>query len=40
MLTLKILYSYPGEPIDVQGARGRMEMLGTTSFRSYEQRTA
>ena len=37
VLTLKVLYSYPGEPIDVQGARGRIEMMGT-SFRAYERR--
>jgi spermidine dehydrogenase len=37
VLTLKILYSYPGEPIAVQNARGRAELLGTT-FREYERR--
>jgi spermidine dehydrogenase len=37
VLTVKVLYSYPGEAIDVQGARGRIEML-TTSFRQYERR--
>jgi spermidine dehydrogenase len=37
VLTLKVLYSYPGEPVEVQGARGRIEMMGT-SFRSYERR--
>ena len=37
VLTLKVLYSYPGEPIAVQGARGRMEMM-STSFREYERR--
>jgi spermidine dehydrogenase len=37
VLTLKVLYSYPGEPIEVQGARGRLEMM-TTSFREYERR--
>jgi len=37
VLTLKVLYSYPGEPIEVQGARGRVEMM-TTSFREYERR--
>jgi spermidine dehydrogenase len=37
ILTLKVLYSYPGEPIEAQGTRGRMEML-STSFRDYERR--
>jgi spermidine dehydrogenase len=37
VLTLKILYSYPGEPIAVQNSRGRAELLGTT-FREYERR--
>jgi spermidine dehydrogenase len=37
VLTLKVLYSYPGEPVEVQGARGRIEMMGT-SFRTYERR--
>jgi spermidine dehydrogenase len=37
VLTLKILYSYPGEPIAVQNARGRAELLGTT-FHEYERR--
>lgn len=37
VLTLKILFSHPGEPIDVQNARGRAELLGTT-FREYERR--
>jgi spermidine dehydrogenase len=37
VLTVKVLYSYPGEPIEAQGARGRMEML-STSFRDYERR--
>ncbi len=37
VLTLKVLYSYPGEPVEVQGARGRIEMMGT-SFRAYERR--
>jgi spermidine dehydrogenase len=35
LLTLKILYSYPGYPTEEQGQRGRREMLGT-SFRDYE----
>jgi len=34
---LKVLYSYPGEPIEAQGTRGRMEMLSAT-FRDYERR--
>jgi spermidine dehydrogenase len=37
VLTVKVLYSYPGEPIEAQGARGRMEML-SSSFRDYERR--
>jgi spermidine dehydrogenase len=37
VLTLKILFSYPGEPLPVQVARGRAELLGTT-YREYEQR--
>jgi spermidine dehydrogenase len=37
VLTLKVLYSYPGLSAEEQGRRGRAEMLGT-SFREYEQR--
>jgi spermidine dehydrogenase len=37
VLTLKILFSYPGVPIDVQTSRGRAELL-STSFREYERR--
>jgi len=37
VLTLKILYSYPGASTEEQGHRGREEML-TTSFREYERR--
>jgi spermidine dehydrogenase len=37
VLTVKVLYSYPGLPTEEQGHRGRAEMLGT-SFRDYEQR--
>ena len=37
MLTLKVLYSYPGFSTEDQGHRGRGEMI-TTSFREYEQR--
>jgi len=37
VLTLKVLYAYPGLPTEEQGRRGRTEMLGT-SFRDYEQR--
>jgi spermidine dehydrogenase len=37
VLTLKVLYSYPGLSTEEQGHRGRGEMLGT-SFRNYEQR--
>jgi spermidine dehydrogenase len=36
VLTLKVLYSYPGLSTEEQGHRGRGEMLGT-SFRDYEQ---
>jgi len=36
VLTLKILYSYPGLPTQDQGIRGRTEMIGT-SFKEYEQ---
>jgi spermidine dehydrogenase len=35
VLTLKILFSYPGEPLAAQVSRGRTELLGTT-FREYE----
>jgi spermidine dehydrogenase len=37
VLTLKVLYSYPGQPTEEQGHRGRAEMLGT-SFAEYERR--
>ena len=37
VLTLKILFSYPGEPLANQVSRGRAELLGTT-FREYERR--
>ncbi len=37
VLTLKILFSYPGEPLATQVSRGRAELLGTT-FREYERR--
>jgi spermidine dehydrogenase len=37
VLTLKVLYSYPGYSTEEQGHRGRGEML-TTSFREYERR--
>jgi len=37
VLTLKILYSYPGLGTEEQGQRGRGEMLAT-SFRDYERR--
>jgi spermidine dehydrogenase len=36
ILTLKVLYSYPGLPVAAQGARGRAELLAT-SFRDFEQ---
>lgn len=35
VLTVKVLYSYPGDSTQQQGIRGRTEMLGT-SFRDYE----
>jgi spermidine dehydrogenase len=37
VLTLKVLYSYPGLSTEDQGHRGRSEMLAT-SFREYERR--
>jgi spermidine dehydrogenase len=37
VLTLKVLYSYPGLSTEAQGQRGRAELLAT-SFREYEQR--
>jgi spermidine dehydrogenase len=37
VLTLKILFSYPGLPIDAQTSRGRAELL-STPFRVYERR--
>jgi spermidine dehydrogenase len=37
VLSVKVLYSYPGLSTEDQGHRGRAEMLGT-SFRDYEQR--
>ncbi|MGI9073815.1 MAG: NAD(P)-binding protein [Bryobacteraceae bacterium] len=37
VLTLKILFSYPGLPIDAQTSRGRTELL-STPFRVYERR--
>jgi len=37
VLTLKVLYSYPGFSTEEQGRRGRAEML-STSFREYERR--
>jgi spermidine dehydrogenase len=37
VLTVKVLYAYPGLSTEEQGHRGRAEML-TTSFREYEQR--
>ncbi len=35
VLSLKVLYSYPGLPTEEQGNRGRRELMGT-SFRDYE----
>jgi spermidine dehydrogenase len=37
VLSLKVLYSYPGQATEEQGNRGRGEMLAT-SFRDYERR--
>lgn len=37
VLSLKVLYSYPGDSTENQGHRGRGEMI-TTSFREYERR--
>lgn len=37
VLTLKVLYSYPGESTEAQGNLGRAELLGTP-FRDYERR--
>lgn len=37
VLTLKILFSYPGEPLEAQVARGRAELL-VTPYREYERR--
>ncbi len=37
VLSIKVLYSYPGESTEAQGIRGRTEMLAT-SFRQYERR--
>jgi spermidine dehydrogenase len=37
VLSIKVLYTYPGFPTEDQGHRGRGEML-STSFRDYEQR--
>ncbi|MFI5184644.1 MAG: NAD(P)/FAD-dependent oxidoreductase, partial [Vicinamibacteria bacterium] len=37
VLTLKILFCYPGEPLAAQIARGRAELL-STPYREYERR--
>ncbi len=37
VLSVKVLYSYPGESTETQGVRGRAELLNT-SFREYEER--
>jgi spermidine dehydrogenase len=37
VLTLKILFSYPGIPTEEQGHRGRGELI-ISSFREYERR--
>jgi len=35
VLTLKVLYTYPGQPTEMQGHMGRAEMI-STPFRDYE----
>src|SRR5579859_2781562 len=35
VLTIKVLYSYPGQPTEQQGHMGRAELI-STSFRDYE----
>jgi len=37
VLSVKVLYSYPGEPTEEQGNKGRREMM-STSFKDYETR--
>ena len=37
VLTVKVLYSYPGDSAEAQGNRGRKELM-KTSFRDYERR--
>jgi len=37
VLTLKVLYLYPGLSLEEQGSRGRTELL-STSFREYERK--
>jgi len=37
VLSLKVLYSYPGQSTEEQGNRGRMELL-STPFKDYEQK--
>src|SRR5262249_37122725 len=37
VLTLKVLYLYPGLSLEEQGSRGRKELL-STSFRDYERK--
>jgi spermidine dehydrogenase len=37
VLTLKVLYCYPGLPLEEQGNRGRAELI-STSFHDYERR--
>lgn len=37
VLSVKVLYSYPGHSTEEQGHRGRAELLGT-SFKEYERR--
>jgi spermidine dehydrogenase len=37
VITLKVLFCYPGQPIEEQGNRGRLELL-STSYRDYERK--
>jgi spermidine dehydrogenase len=37
VITLKVLFCYPGQPIEEQGNRGRTELL-STSYREYERK--
>jgi len=37
VITLKVIFCYPGQPIEEQGNRGRMELL-STSYHEYERK--